>query len=239
MNMEVSNGNARYSLRYKVLGQLEESILNGEYQPGDYLVETKLSRQFGVSRTPIREAIRQLEREGLVKIVTNKGAMVLGVTDEDIEDIYNIRMEIEKLAVRWAIQKITPDEIEKLKEQVELAEFYINKKHCTRLQDLDTEFHRIIYDACKSRPLKHMLSDFHRYVQRARKTSLQTPGLAKEALKEHKEILETIIEENVDKAEALICKHIRNAKENLLKNHILLKTEEKDSIENSNNYNES
>ena len=219
--MKISNESDRYSLRHKIFERLEEKILNGEYKPGDYMVETKVSMQYNVSRTPVREAFRQLEREDLVKIVPNKGAMVLGVTPEDIEDIYNIRIVIERLAVRWAIDKITPEEIEQLKQQVELSEFYTDKNNISQLQELDSGFHKIIYDACKSRPLKNVLTYFHHHVKRARRNSFQTPGRAKEALREHREILQAIIDKNSEKAEDLMCTHIRNVKNNLIKNHII------------------
>ncbi len=215
--IEMELDNKKYSLRGKVFEQLEEAILNGQLQPGDNLIETKLSQQFGVSRTPIREAIRQLELEGLVQFIPNKGAVVLGVTTQDIEDIYSIRMLIEGLAVRWTIDKITQEEIEELQESVELLEFYIHKKNVQHLEKFDSKFHDLIYDASKSRPLKHMLSMFNHYIQRSRASSLAIPGRAEEVLKEHKGILNAIIDRNSEKAEKLMYQHIRNASKKLIK----------------------
>ncbi len=214
--IEMEQDNKKYSLRGKVFEQLEEAILNGQLQPGDNLIETKLSQQFGVSRTPIREAIRQLELEGLVQLIPNKGAVVLGVTTQDIEDIYSIRMLIEGLAVRWTIDKITQEEIEELQESVELLEFYIHKKNPQHLEKFDSKFHDLIYNACKSRPLKHMLSMFHHYIQGSRASSLAIPGRAEEVLKEHKGILDAIIECDSEKAEKLMYQHIRNASQKLI-----------------------
>lgn len=213
----IERGHERYSLSSKVFEVIEDAILSGKLQPGDNLIEMKLSKELGVSRTPVREAIKQLELEGLVKIEPHKGAVVLGVSRKDIEDIYTIRTLIEGLAARWAAEKITEEEIERLKESVDLLEFYISKDNKQRLQKFDSDFHEIIYEACKSKPLKHTLSTFHHYIKRARAASFETPGRAKKALEEHKGILQAIIERDGDKAERLTCQHIKNAAANLLK----------------------
>ncbi|WHH57542.1 GntR family transcriptional regulator [Petroclostridium sp. X23] len=214
--IQIDQDNENYSLRVKVFKELEEHILNGKFQPGDSLIETKLSDEFGVSRTPIREAIRQLELEGLVRTIPNKGAVVLGVSTKDIEDIYTIRMLIEGLAARWAAEKITDEEIEQLKESVELSEFYTIKNDMQHLQKLDSKFHEIIYEACKSKPLKHTLSTFHHYIKRARATSFETPGRAKKALEEHKAILQAIIDRDGERAQKLMYEHNKNASSNLI-----------------------
>lgn len=211
------NENNPSSLRGRVFNQLENDILNGKYQPGDNLIETRLCEELGVSRTPIREAIRQLELEGLVQSIPNKGAIVKGISPKDIEDIYTIRMMIEGLAARWATEKITPEELEELKETIELEEFYTLKNDTYHLLKFDSRFHEIIFKASKSKPLMHTLSTFHHYIQKARNASFSSPGRAGEMLKEHKAILQAIIEGNADMAEKLTTEHIRNASLNLLK----------------------
>lgn len=216
---EVSSG----SLSSRVFSQLQNDILNGEYQPGDSLIETKLSEELGVSRTPIREAIRQLELEGLVRSIPNKGAVVKGISAKDIEDIYTIRMLIEGLAARWATEKITPEELKELKEAAELEEFYTAKNDLNHLLHFDSRFHDIIFKASKSKPLMHTLSTFHHYVQRARSMSLNSPERAQKALEEHKAILKAIIEGDAEKAERLTTEHVKNASINLLKqNNIII-----------------
>jgi Transcriptional regulators len=205
------------SLRGKVFHQLQNDILNGLYQPGENLIETKLSEEYGVSRTPIREAIRQLELEGLVQSIPNKGAIVKGITAQDIEDIYAIRMLIEGLAARWAAEKITDEELAELKEAVELEEFYTDKNDSSHLLRFDSKFHDIIFKASKSKPLMHTLSNFHHYIQRARNISLNDLGRARMVLEEHKAILKAIIERDAVKAEKLTTDHVRNASINLLK----------------------
>jgi DNA-binding GntR family transcriptional regulator len=205
------------SLRSRVFSQLQNDILNGLYESGDSLIETKLSEEMGVSRTPIREALRQLELEGLVQSIPNKGVIVKGITEQDIRDIYTIRMLIEGLAARWAAEKATPQELEELKEAVELEEFYTAKNDRNHLIQFDSKFHDIIFRASKSKPLMHTLSTFHHYVQRARGISMMSPGRAAEVLEEHRAILQAIVDRDPFKAEKLTTEHVRNASSNLIK----------------------
>ncbi|HHW48099.1 MAG TPA: GntR family transcriptional regulator [Clostridiaceae bacterium] len=213
------DGNSGYfnSLTDRIFKQIENDILYGKYQPGDSLIETKLSRELNVSRTPIREALRQLEREGLVQSIPNKGVIVKGISVQDIEDIYTIRMMIEGLAARWAAEKITEKEIEELKEVVDLEEFYTTKNDPSHLLKFDSRFHEILFRASKSKPLMHMLSMFHHYIQRARNISLSTPERAQKVLEEHKAILKALMERDAEKAEKLTNEHIKNASINFLK----------------------
>lgn len=211
------NHNNMSSLSARVFNQLQNDILDGKYQPGDSLIELRLTEEMGVSRTPIREAIKQLELEGLVQYIPNKGAIVKGITAKDIEDIYTIRMMIEGLAARWATEKMTPEELEELKEALALEEFYTIRNDIDHLMKSDTRFHDIIFKASKSKPLMHTLSTFHHYVRRARNASFSTPGRAQKALEEHKAILQAIIEKDADKAERLTTQHVKNASDNLLK----------------------
>lgn len=204
------------SLRSKVFIQLQNDILNGLYQPGDNLIETKLSEELGVSRTPVREAIRQLELEGLVQSIPNKGAIVKGISTQDIKDIYTIRMLIEGLAARWAAEKITGEELKELQEAIDLEEFYTVRNDVGHVLIFDSRFHDIIFKASKSKPLMHTLSTFHHYVQRARVSSLNNPERAQLALEEHKAILRAIMEHDAEKAERLTTLHVRNASDNLL-----------------------
>ena len=206
------------SLRGKVFAIIEQDILNGVYKPGESLTESKLSVQLGVSRTPVREALTQLDFEGLVRFVPNKSAVVTGISEQDIRDIYTIRILIEGLAARWAAEHITDSELQELREAFELEEFYTAKKDLANLIKLDSQFHKVIFKASKSRPLMHILSTFHHYVQQARGHSLEIPGRAQKALAEHKAILQAISERNGAKAEQLTVRHIQQASANLLRN---------------------
>lgn len=207
---------ASSSLSRRVFSQIQNDILNGVYEPGESLIETRLSEEMGVSRTPVREALRQLELEGLVQSVPNKGVTVKGVSAKDIEDIYTIRMYIEGLAARWAAEKITPGEMEELKEAVDLEEFYTRRNDFGHLMKQDTRFHDIIFKASKSKPLMHTLSTFHHYVQKARRVSLSNPERAMEVLTEHRAIMQAIIDKDADTAERLTIEHVKNASDNLI-----------------------
>ncbi len=208
------NDSLMHSLRGRVFTQLQNDILNGKYRQGDSLIETRLSEELGVSRTPIREAIRQLELEGLVQSIPNKGAIVTGISAKDVEDIYTIRMMIEGLAARWAAENITEEELNELKETIELEEFYTLKNDTEHLIKFDSKFHEAIFKASKSRPLMHMLSNFHHYLQKPRNISISSPGRAQKALDEHKAILKAIMERDPDMAEKLTTEHVKNARIN-------------------------
>lgn len=206
------------SLRAKVFKEIEKSILDGVFSPGDNLIEQKLSNELGVSRTPVREALRQLELEGLVKTVPNKGAVVIGISQKDIEDIYTIRVYIEGLAARWSASCITDDELDILREIVELQEFYVSRSDFIQVWHLDTKFHAVLYETCRSRTLKHSLTNFHHYVQKAREISVKTSGRAVNSVLEHRRIYEALAAHDSDNAEKLVAEHISNAKANLLEN---------------------
>lgn len=204
------------SLRIRVFNAIENAILNEEYKEGDSLNELKLSQELGVSRTPVREALMQLELEGLVKNIPNKGAVVVGVSEKDIEDIYEIRIRIEGLASKLCAEKITQDELKALEKIVDLQEFYLSKNDIEQIWKLDGDFHKIIYDASRSRPLRFMLTNFHNYIKRARDISVQVEGRAEKTVSEHRAILEAIRSRDGQLAEKLTAEHIANAESNLL-----------------------
>lgn len=203
------------SLRGRVFVKLENDILNGKYKPGESLNETKVADELKVSRTPVREAIRQLELEGLLVYIPNKGAIVKGLSSEDVQDIYDIRMKIEGLAAKRAASNITPDQLKELKEVVEFEEFYTNKGDTNQILKLDSKFHEIIFHASGSRLLNRTLTSFHHYIQRARSLSLKDGQRAKKALNEHMAIMKAIEAGDKEKAEKLMSKHILNASENI------------------------
>lgn len=216
-NMGFSGGGEANSLSYRVFEQLEEGILNGSILPGENLIELKLSAELGVSRTPVREAIRMLEQKGLVRLVPNKGAVVLGVDSKDLLDVYTIRSYIEGLASRWAAENITEARRKELREIVDLQEFYHLKSYQEQISEMDSRFHETIFSYCDSRTLQHMLRDLHHMIQRYRRQSIAETGRTEKAIAEHRLILEAICGGDGDEAERLTVIHINNAKENLVK----------------------
>ena len=208
----------KYSLRGRVFRKLREAILNGSYQEKDELKEAAIAEELGVSRTPVREAFRQLELEGLIQIVPNKGAYVTGISAADVADIYEIRSLLEGLCARWATEHITEMQLEELEENVYLADFHASKGHLDQMADLDNRFHHILYEACNSRQLEKLLVDFHEYVLRVRKKTLSNGGRGKRSNDEHRQIMEAIKAKDGRRAEELAHEHMINAYDNMVKN---------------------
>ena len=207
-----------HSLRGRVFQKIREDILTGVYKEHDELREVSIGEELGVSRTPVREALRQLELEGLVTIVPNKGAYVTGITPQDVHDIYKIRYLLEGLCARWATEHITGRQIEELEEIILLSEFHLRKKsaeQAEQVSELDGKFHKVLYEASNSRILEHVLSDFHKYVQMARMMSVGAKDRAERSIEEHRDILKAIKDKDPDKAEWLANQHIMKVMENL------------------------
>lgn len=207
----------KFSLRGRVFHHLREDILSGKYKEGDELKEVAIGEELGVSRTPVREAFRQLELEGLIQIIPNKGAYVTGITQKDVKDIYMIRSLLEGLCARWACEHITKEQMEEMEENIYLAKFHAQKGHLEQLAELDNRFHDILYEACNSKMLEHQLKDFHEYVLRVRKKTLSNVNRGPQSNEEHEQIMEAIKAKDADKAEKLANMHMINAYENMVK----------------------
>lgn len=207
-----------YSLRGRVFQSIKDNILNGVYKEGEELRENTIAKELGVSRTPVRESLRQLELEGLVRITPNKGACVTGITGKDVKDIYAVRSMLEGLCAKWATEHITDAQVEELEEIILLSEFHVNrgkKEQTQQVTELDGKFHEVLYEASNSRILKHVLSDFHKYVRMARKASVAKQERAEKSIEEHKFILQAIKDKDADLAESLANAHIMNVMKNL------------------------
>ena len=204
------------SLEEQVYALLEEQILTGELKPEEKLREVALSQKLGVSRTPIRSALHRLAEEGLIQINANRGAVVVGVTKEDVNDIYLIRERLEGLASSLAAQRINDEDKEALKSSVELAEFYISRNDAEHLREQDTEFHKIIYRASGNRLLCKILSDMHKNIKTYRKSSLLVQGRTEKSVAEHREILEAILAGKSEDADRLTSLHIKSSIKNIL-----------------------
>ncbi len=203
------------SLTSIIFEKIREDILMGKYARGEKIVEAKLAEELGVSRTPVREALKQLELDGLVDNIPNRGVIVKGISKQDIQDIFTIRMAIEGIAVRWAIERMSENDLEALKEIFELMEFYTFKKDLEKIAELNTKFHETIYNATKSRYLEHVLKDFQYFMKTTRYKSLRSPGRMESALEEHREVLNAFMKKDADAAAVqAILKHVNNSKEN-------------------------
>lgn len=208
----------KYSLRGRVYNKIRENILSGVYIEHEELKEVAIGEELGVSRTPVREAFRQLELEGLIQIVPNKGAYVTGITAKDVEDIYMIRSLLEGLCARWATDHINEEQLEELEENVYLADYHSSKGHMDQMAELDNRFHHILYEACNSKQLERLLVDFHEYVLRVRRKTLSQGERGQVSNDEHRQIMDAIKSKDKDLAETLANKHMINAYDNMVKN---------------------
>lgn len=215
LTREVSD---KYSLRGRVFTKIREDILNGVYKEHEELKEARIGKELGVSRTPVREALRQLELEGLVQIIPNRGAFVTGISAKDVRDIYMIRSRLEGLCARWACEHITREQLESMEENVYLAEFHAGKGHMEQMAELDNQFHHTLYRACDSKMLEHLLNDYHEYLLRVRKKALSSIDRGTASNKEHRSIMEAIRAGNADLAERLASEHMKNAYANMVSN---------------------
>ena len=204
------------SLEERVFLTLEEAILTGEYKRGESLTEMSLSKKLEVSRTPIRSALHRLSEEGLVEIKPNRGAVVVGVSDDDLVDTYKIRMRLEGLASSMAAERMDDDAKARLEEIVELSEFYLAKGDVDKLKELDTDFHLVIYQASGNRTLSKILTELHRNIRSYRRIALTVPGRLERSIEEHRDILDAIKSGNADQAEKLTSLHIERAMENMI-----------------------
>lgn len=201
------------SLADQVFDKLENDIIAGVYPRGEILTELKLVEQLNVSRTPIREALRRLEQERLIKD-TGKGSMVLGITLEDLEDIMNIRLRVEGLAAYYATTQLTPEGAAKLKQLTDLQDFYFEKGDIDRLRQIDDQFHDAIYELSGRTVLQDTLRPLHRKTQRYRRSSIAFRRSV--SIQEHKDICNAILAGDAGLAEELTYAHIENAKNSMI-----------------------
>ncbi len=200
------------SLAEQVFDRLETDILSGKYQPGEILTELKLVSDLGVSRTPIREALRRLDQEHIIEIGP-KGILVLGVSQKDLEDILEIRMRIEGLAAYMAAKNITDEQLAELRETIDLQEFYVPKKDAERINGMDSKFHLLIYRFSGSTPLYDTLMPLHKKVLKYRRASIENEVRSAYSYQEHRDIYDAIAAHDAELAEARMRSHIANAKE--------------------------
>lgn len=203
------------SLADQVFDRLENDIIQGVYPKGELLTELKLVDQLGVSRTPIREALRRLEQERLIED-TGKGSKVLGITEDDLLDIMTIRERVEGVAAYYAALNITPQDKKELSHLVDLQEFYFEKGDAERLRQVDDQFHDAICYLSKRNVIMDTLIPLHRKTRRYRRIAMEDWNRTTRTKQEHNEIYLAIISGNAELAQELTTRHISNAKEHMM-----------------------
>lgn len=203
-------------LRELVLEAIREAIINGTLKPRERLMEIQLAEELGVSRTPVREALRKLELEGFIVMVPRKGAYVADLSFKDIADVFEIRAALEALAAGLAAERITDEELEEMERLlVEKAEA-IAANDMEKLVAVDTRFHDTLYRASRNERLYNIISNLREQIQRFRTTSLAYPGRMKQSLEEHRGIVEALQARDVQLARNLAQEHIENAENSML-----------------------
>lgn len=202
-----------FSLTDEIADIVRERILKGEYEIGEKIKENQIATELRVSRTPIREAFKQLENEGLIDYVPNRGCFAKGFTRRDVDDIYQVREALEVIAVQWACERISDKEIADLEEQCDLMELYTLKKDSKKIMELNTSFHDIIYNASRSRFLAHVLRAYKEYLDKARKTIFTNQDYLENILAEHRGILDAIREKDAELAKQAMTHHLECSRE--------------------------
>ena len=197
-----------FSLTDEIADVVRERILKGEYEIGEKIKENQIATELRVSRTPIREAFKILENEGLIDYVPNRGCFAKGFTKQDVEDIYAVREALEALALNWAVDRITEKEIAALEEQCDLMEFYTKKKDRKKVLEMNSSFHDIIYASARSRFLAQVLRSYKEYIDKTRKSIFYEQSYLESILVEHRAILDAIKDRDKERAAAAMTKHL-------------------------------
>ena len=203
-------------LRELVFEALREAILKGVLKPGERLMEIQLAEEMGVSRTPVREAIRKLELEGLVAMVPRKGAYVASLSMKDIIEVFEIRGALEGLAAELAAERITDEELEELERYLVRITESIEADDLALVVAIDTDFHSQLYKASRNERLAQIINNLREQIQRFRTTSLSLPGRMQAALEEHKKIVDAISTRDGALARRLAEEHIENAENSFM-----------------------
>lgn len=194
-----------------LFSQLQKEILQGKLRAGEKLTEQSICDKYKVSRTPVREALRQLEMEGLIETIPNRGAFVIGFSQQDLADMYELRKAYEVQAVRWAIERITDEEMEDLEETFEFMEFYTQKNDIDKMLNINTGFHQLIYTASHNRMLQHVLSSYQIYVKHCRRPVPYPDNYLADVLEEHRAIFKAFQDRDVEAGVSAMEQHMNNS----------------------------
>jgi DNA-binding GntR family transcriptional regulator len=204
-------------LRDVIFNTLREAIISGELKPGERLMEVQLAEKMGVSRTPVREAIRKLELEGWVNMVARKGAQVAGLSLKDIMDVLEVRASLDGLATALAAVRMKEDELKELKNVYVQFTSYIEKDNLSGLIKKDVEFHDIIYRSSRNDKLLQIVNNLREQVHRFRVIYVKDTGSPKGLIKEHLDIIDAISDRDPEKAQRVAYTHIENQKDAVIK----------------------
>lgn len=204
------NMNAYLPLRDVVFHTLREAILRGELKPGERLMELQLAAKLGVSRTPIREAIRMLEQEGLAVTIPRKGAEVAKMTEKDMRDVLQVREALDELAASIACEQMTAEQLDELKTTMREFEEYTKTGNVKKIAEADVKFHDIIYQATGNPKLVNIVSNLREQMYRYRIEYLKDEKNYPVLIREHNEIVEGLMAKDKEKVTAVMHRHVEN-----------------------------
>ena len=191
-----------------LLAKLQKDILTGRFRPGDKLTEQAICKEYEVSRTPVREALRQLEESGLVEMQLNRGAFVVGMSKQDYADLFELRKSYEVQAVRWAIERITDEEMESLEETFEFMEFYTMRNDIDKMLIINAGFHQVIYEAAHNRMLQKTLTSYQTFLKYRDVGRVYESNYLTTVLDEHRAIFKAFIDRDVQAGAEAMERHI-------------------------------
>ncbi|NCB41281.1 MAG: GntR family transcriptional regulator [Clostridia bacterium] len=203
---------AQISLPQDLFNKLRDDIIKGNIPSGSKLTEHRICKEYDVSRTPVREAFQKLELDGLIHIIPNRGAFVIGITEQDIEDMYELREAYEAIAIKWAIERITEEEFEELEEAYDIMEFYTQKGEADKMLQINMHFHNLIYKATKNRMLQHVLSSYQVYTKNTKVSSEYIREYLNEVLEEHRDIFLAFKAKDKSAATWAATQHMKHGK---------------------------
>src|SRR5690606_10227999 len=208
--------NSYKPLRELVFDAIRQAIIDGTLEPGQRLMEAQLAEELGVSRTPVREAIRKLELGNFVVMIPRRGAYVADISLKDVSEVFEIRGALEALAAELAAERASEDELEQLERLLVEIGKSIEKRDVEALVALDTEFHDVLYRASRNERLGQLLSQLREHIQRYRTETLSHPARMKVALEEHRQIVEALAARDAELASRLAAAHIESAENSLM-----------------------
>lgn len=197
-------------LSEKIAETLREYIMKGSLKPGERLTEPKLSAMLGISRTPIREALRLLENEGFIDIYPRRGAVVSEITSKDVDEIFIIKTKLESLAARLAVENISEADIKKMMDINEKMMKYSESKNVVNLIKLNADFHNIFIEKCNNSRLIKFIESLNKQFKRVTAYSFTETGRIKKVLEEHKNIIDAFVNRDAEKVEQLVDIHVKN-----------------------------
>ncbi|MBP1764898.1 MAG: rspR 3 [Firmicutes bacterium] len=203
-------------LREVISETLREAIVAGTLKPGERLMEIQLAEELGVSRTPVREAIRKLELEGFVVMIPRRGTYVADLSIKDVNEVFEIRTALDILAAGLAVERITEEELEQLERVlVEIGE-YIEQNDIEKIVAADGRYHDILYRASRNDRLVGIINNLREQFTRFRSISMAYPGRIKNTVDEHRQLVEAIAQRDIALAQRLAREHMENAEQTLL-----------------------